>query len=63
MKDILFYIVFVIDFFVIIFASSLIYVVVYPDAKSPSYAWLIGTFLIFSATIPCVKKLFKKGSK
>lgn len=60
MKDTLYYIILAIDFFVILFASSLIYVVVFPEAKSPSYIWLIGTFLIFSATTPCVKKLFKK---
>lgn len=63
MKDTLYYIVLTIDFFVILFASSMIYVVVFPEAKSLSYVWLIGTFLIFSGTIPCVKKLFKKDRK
>lgn len=59
MKKMIYYAVLAIVFFTILGISSLVYVLVFPNAKSPSYAWLLITFFIFMAITPRIKKLMK----
>jgi len=59
MKKMIYYAVLAIVFFAILSASSLLYVLVFPNSKNPSYAWLIIVFFIFMAIKPRIKKLMK----
>ena len=59
MKKMTYYMILAIVFFALLGASSLLYVLLFPNSKSPSYAWLIIVLFIFMAIKPRIKKLMK----
>ena len=59
MRKMIYYMVLAIVFFALLGASSLLYVLVFPNSKNPSYAWLIIVFFIFMAIKPKIKKFLK----